>query len=100
MGEYFFYATLSPFLWAVVNIIDDYQIKKIYKNPSLAVIMTGLFLFVPLIMSASQANFSEPKTVIFGIISGITIVLSNWFYFKALAKEETSIVIALWTLTP
>ncbi|MBI2416032.1 MAG: EamA family transporter [Candidatus Kerfeldbacteria bacterium] len=100
MGEYFFYATLSPFLWAIVNIIDDYQIKKIYKNPSLAIIMTGLFLFVPLIISAGEANFFETKSIIFGIISGIAIVLSNWFYFKALSREETSIVIALWTLTP
>lgn len=100
MGEYFFYATVSPFLWAIVNVIDYYQLKRIYRSSSLAIIMTGFFLLIPLVFSYYKMQALTYPSTFLGVSAGILAVLSNWFYFKALREEETSIVVALWSLTP
>lgn len=100
MNEYLLFAILSPIFWAIVNIIDDYQIKRIYKTPSLAIIMTGIFLVVPLLFAFTKIQNLDLNGSLVGILAGVCLVLSSWLYFKALSTEDTAVVIALWSLTP
>jgi uncharacterized membrane protein len=97
------YALFSSFLWAIVHILDEHCVDKIFSKPWLGVITSsgvsaGIFLLLPVF---------HPKVIIpnwdillICLLTGSIIQLSQLFYFRALDSSDSGTVSAYWNLTP
>jgi uncharacterized membrane protein len=97
------YALLSSFLWAIVHLLDEYCVDKIFSKPWLGVITSssisvGIFLLIPFL----NMTVVIPSWNILGIclIIGAIIQLSQLFYFRALDNSDSGTVAAYWNITP
>jgi uncharacterized membrane protein len=97
------YALFSSFLWAIVHLLDEHCVDKIFSKPWLGVITSsgisaGIFLLVPIL----NVPVAIPSGHLFGIclLAGATIQLSQFFYFRALDCSDSGTVAAYWNLTP
>jgi uncharacterized membrane protein len=98
---------LASFLWAVGNHIDKYllcnvddsesSVKTLLLFSSLVagVVISPIWLFI----SKFQINISLPSLVAI-FLAAILYVLSIYFYFKALEKNDASVVVVLFQLIP
>ena len=100
-------ALLASFLWAVTNHIDKYMLCKIdsaTSNIKTLLVFSSLVAGVAispiwLITSKFQVHIDIlPLIVIF--ISAIIYVLATYLYFKALEKNDASIVVVMFQLIP
>ncbi len=97
------FALSSSLVWAIVHILDEHCVDKIFSKPWIGVltssaISAGIFLLVP---------FSGQKIVIpsWGILAvclltGAVIQGSQYYYFLALDCSDCGTVSAYWNLTP
>src|SRR3989344_6461333 len=94
-------ALISPAIWAIVVLLDDNLLRKVYKSPFVGTIISGFFALAPL-LSLFFVPVTIPSTsiLIFSFLAGFLLIASYWFYFKSLEIEAPSVVIALWNLTP
>src|SRR5947209_3847878 len=97
--NWFLIALFPPFLWSLLILIDDNLISKVYKNPTIAVIVAGYsailtFLFIPFV----KITLPSVNIIFWPILSGIFIIVSYYLYFKSLTLELPSIVSSLWTM--
>ncbi len=97
------YALLSSFLWAVIHILDEHCVDKIFSKPWLGVITSsgisaGIFLLVPIL----NVPIVIPPGNLLAIclVVGAIIQLSQFFYFCALDCSDSGTVSAYWNLTP
>ncbi len=96
-------ALSSSLVWAIVHILDEHCVDKIFIKPWVGVltssaISAGIFLLVP---------FSGQKIVVpsWGILAvclltGAVIQGSQYYYFLALDCSDCGTVSAYWNLTP
>jgi len=99
--SWFYLALLAPFLYAVVNLIDDNLIRAIDKGPGLIAMIAGLFGALPLISLLFLDVHGIPgKFAIMSVIAGFLTITYYYFYFKALEVEQPSVVVALFSLVP
>lgn len=99
--SWFFLALLAPFIYAIVNLIDDSLMRFIYKSPYLAAAVSSIFGALPL-LSLFVADWS-PISWSFAsmmIIAGMLTSFYYFFYFKALEKEAPSVIVAMFSLIP
>ena len=98
---------LASFLWAITNHIDKYMLCNI-ENPtsnikSLLVfssLIAGLVLSpLWLIVSKFQISISA-ISLTFVFMASILYLLATYFYFKALEKNDASIVVVMFQLIP
>lgn len=98
---------LASFLWAITNHIDKYMLCNI-ENPtsnikSLLVfssLIAGLVLSpLWLIVSKFQISISA-ISLAFVFMASILYLLATYFYFKALEKNDASIVVVMFQLIP
>jgi uncharacterized membrane protein len=97
------YALFSSFLWAIVHILDEHCVDKIFSKPWLGVITSsgisaGVFSLVPILHIPAVM----PPGNLFAIclLTGAIIQLSQFFYFRALDCSDSGTVSAYWNLTP
>jgi uncharacterized membrane protein len=97
------YALFSSFLWAIVHILDEHCVDKIFSKPWLGVITSsgisaGIFLLIPTL----NIPIIIPPWDILAIClaTGAIIQLSQFFYFRALDCSDSGTVAAYWNLTP
>ena len=94
-------AFAAPILWAVVNIIDVYFSKEVFRDEYDAVIITGAFGVLPwTLVPILGFSFPENGLALLAFGGGICFLLSYWFYFRALfAIGDTALIQVLWNTT-
>lgn len=97
---------VAPALWAIVNIIDLYFVGDVYKNAHEGATITG-FIQLLVLLPAPFLSLTLPDlpAIIFSILSGFCLVVSYFFYFRALFKDsDATFLQILWNtvsiLTP
>ncbi len=102
--SWFFIALGAPFLWALVNIADQYLVKKTEETNSpigsLVIFSSLIGIFVSIfILIVSKAPFLisfSDATILF--VAGIVNIVWIIFYLYALSYEDVSLVYP-WFLT-
>ncbi|WP_373540673.1 EamA family transporter [Chamaesiphon sp.] len=97
------YALFSSFLWAIVHILDEYCVDKIFSKPWLGVITSsgisvGIFLIIPLMKIG--VVIPAGNILFICLITGAIIQFSQFFYFRALDNSDSGTVAAYWNITP
>lgn len=98
-------ALASAFLWALVHVLDEHCVHRIFEKPWMGVttsaVASVLILFtVPFIAPFYPITFPATHVVIPAFIAGFLIQISQGFYFHSLHKTEAGIVAAYWNFTP
>ena len=92
-----FFAFLSPSIWALMNFIDSWIVKKRVKNTvSFAVVsgITNIFLGIMLALFLDWSNYSL-FDFRFSIIVGAMLGLQLYFYYTILSRHDVSHVVGL-----
>lgn len=103
--NWFFIALIGPVLYAVSNHIDKYLLTKYFKGGEVGAVTLFSALFgtfaLPIIY------LIEPDVFSIGLIPGLVLTLSGIsgvicliLYFKALQKEEASVVVPFYQTIP
>jgi uncharacterized membrane protein len=97
------YALLSSLLWAIVHVLDEHCVDKIFSKPWLGVITSsgisaGIFLLVPILNI--PIVIPQWDLLALCLVTGAIIQLSQFFYFRALDCSDSGTVAAYWNLTP
>lgn len=103
MELWIFLALSVPLLWAVVNLIDDNLVNHVYKGADLAAVVSGFFGLLPaayVFFRVSGDISLEFHLVVLSLTAGFLTALFYYFYFRALEREDPSVVVALFSLTP
>ncbi|MBO5349326.1 MAG: DMT family transporter [Clostridia bacterium] len=98
---------LASFLWAITNHIDKYMLCKIDNDTSNVKTLLVFSSFVAgivlspiwLCISKFQIHINVVP-LIFIFVSAILYILATYFYFKALEKNDASIVVVMFQLIP
>lgn len=101
LSNWLFMAFAAPAIWALVNIIDVYFTAEVYKDEYDGVIISGIFHIIPwLLVPVVGYSFPGTGTALIAFLGGIFLILSAWFYFKALfAIGDASLIQTLWNST-
>lgn len=97
------YALFSSLLWAIVHLLDEHCVDKIFSKPWLGVITSsvisaGVFLLVPILNI--PVVIPHWDILLICLLTGAIIQLSQFFYFRALDCSDSGTVAAYWNLTP
>jgi uncharacterized membrane protein len=97
------YALFSSFLWAIVHILDEHCVDKVFSKPWLGVITSsgisaGIFLLWPIFHQT--VIIPNWDILLLCLLTGSIIQLSQLFYFRALDSSDSGTVAAYWNLTP
>lgn len=98
---------LASFLWAITNHIDKYMLCKIDSSTSniktlllFSSLVAGLVLSpIWLLISKFQIQING-LALLFVFVAAILYILATYFYFKALEKNDASIVVVMFQLIP
>jgi drug/metabolite transporter (DMT)-like permease len=98
-----FHALFSSFLWAIVHILDEHCVDRIFTKPWLGVITSStisaaIFPLVPFLQQ--QIVIPSWDILIVCLLTGAIIQSSQYFYFRALDYSDCGTVSAYWNLTP
>ena len=93
-------ALLSPLLHGLSNILDNYFVNGIFRNPVILVFFASSIniLFLPLILLIETPHMLPLNVLPFIIILGLTNIFYLYPYYKALESDDTSIVSSLFSL--
>jgi uncharacterized membrane protein len=97
------YALFSSFLWAIVHVLDEHCVDKIFSKPWLGVITSsgisaGIFFLLPILNIPIVIPHWDLLAIC--LVTGAIIQLSQFFYFRALDCSDSGTVAAYWNLTP
>jgi drug/metabolite transporter (DMT)-like permease len=99
--SWFYLALLAPFLYAIVNLLDDNLLSFVYKSPYLACVSAGFFGSLPLFSRFFiHAHFLSLNLAILALGAGFLTLAYYFFYFRGLESDTPSVVIALFSLAP
>jgi drug/metabolite transporter (DMT)-like permease len=96
-------ALSSSLVWAIVHILDEHCVDKIYSKPWIGVltssaISAGIFLLVP--FSGQKIVIPSWEILAVCLLTGAVIQGSQYYYFLALDCSDCGTVSAYWNLTP
>lgn len=98
---------LASFLWSITNHIDKFLINGIDKNASniktLLVFSTFVagIIFTPIWFILSKFSVSINQLSFFCVIfASVIYLLATFLYFKALEKNDASIIAVMFQLIP
>lgn len=96
------FAFLSPFLLALMNVLDKYVVAHKAKNPLSYTFYVGVFIFAVNIIIALFLSWSslQVSQFIFPILSGFLSGLFTYLYFFIISKEDVSSVIGFTYVYP
>lgn len=88
---------IATMIWATTNIIDKTVLSKWVKNPLVILSVFGVLSFIVSILIYLLRGFSQFSitSISLGILSGIIVMISGFFYLHALKIEEVSRVVPL-----
>jgi uncharacterized membrane protein len=96
-------ALSSSLVWAIVHILDEHCVDKIFSKPWVGVltssaISAGIFLLVP--FSGQKVVVPSWEILAVCLLTGAVIQGSQYYYFLALDCSDCGTVSAYWNLTP
>jgi drug/metabolite transporter (DMT)-like permease len=96
-------ALSSSLVWAIVHILDEHCVDKIFSKPWIGVltssaISAGIFLLVP--FSGQKIVIPSWEILAICLLTGAVIQGSQYYYFLALDCSDCGTVSAYWNLTP
>jgi drug/metabolite transporter (DMT)-like permease len=96
-------ALSSSLVWAIVHILDEHCVDKIFSKPWVGVltssaISAGIFLLVP--FSGQKVVIPSWEILAVCLLTGAVIQGSQYYYFLALDCSDCGTVSAYWNLTP
>jgi drug/metabolite transporter (DMT)-like permease len=96
-------ALSSSLVWAIVHILDEHCVDKIFSKPWVGVltssaISAGIFLLVP--FSGQKIVIPSWEILAVCLLTGVVIQGSQYYYFLALDCSDCGTVSAYWNLTP
>jgi drug/metabolite transporter (DMT)-like permease len=97
------FALFSSFLWAIVHILDEHCVDKIFSKPWIGVVTSsGISVGILLLISILNVTIIVPNwnNLLICLTIGAIIQLSQLFYFHALDCSDSGTVSAYWNLTP
>jgi len=99
--EWFYFAVLSTFLFALTNVFDKFVMSKILKKPIPYTMLIGFYtsIFAVLIFLFQKVQFVFPESPI-AILFGTFWIVGIILYSKAIIKEEVSRVMSLFFILP
>lgn len=101
MQNWLILALIFPAIFAVVNIIDDNFLRRVYRSSYFAATISGFFGMLPLALGLFfPIQIASLTVILTGLLSGFLTLIYYFFYFKSLELENPSIVVALFNLTP
>ena len=100
-------AIFASFLWGITNHIDKFMINGIDESGSsvktllvFSTLIAGL-VFSPIWLIISKFSVSISTISLIAIlISSLIYILGTYFYFKALDKNDASIVVVMFQMIP
>lgn len=100
--NWLFFALISQVVYTIVVFIDKLVLEKYIKNYLGMPLFSGV---VALLFGTAFWIFSGFPTLalkdsLLVMSTGILLLFGTYFYFKALSKEESSMIIILFQLTP
>jgi drug/metabolite transporter (DMT)-like permease len=99
--SWFYLALLAPFLYAIVNLLDDNLLQFVYKSPYLAAVSAGFYGSLPLLTRFFIKAHAIPTSLaVLSVSAGVLTLAYYFFYFKGLESDSPSIVVALFGLAP
>jgi uncharacterized membrane protein len=99
------FALLSPLFWAIVHILDRHCVERIFDRPWFGVI-TGALATVVIFPFALFALLVVPlelptwEFILWALLAGALVQLSQVFYFQSLNNSEAGIVAAYLNTVP
>lgn len=102
-----FFIIFASFLWGITNHIDKFMISGVDESGSsvktllvFSTLVAGLVLSpIWLIFSKFSIGISD-ISLICVLLSSVVYILATYFYFKALEKNDASIVVVMFQLIP
>lgn len=101
--SWLYLALLAPLLYAVVNLFDDNLLRHVYRSPTAATVVSGLFAVTPALIIASLGlnhDYLPPRLIALSLLCGFLTITGTYYYLRGLEIEDPSVVAALFTLTP
>jgi drug/metabolite transporter (DMT)-like permease len=99
--SWFYLALLAPFLYAIVNLLDDNLLSFVYKNPYLPTMSAGFYGTLPLLsLFFLHATAIPTHLALLAFGAGFLTLGVYFFYFVALGEDVPSVVVALFALGP
>ncbi len=104
--QWYIFAFISPFLWAISNHTDKYILSRYFKNTSTALltIFSGLvgIVLALLIFIFSGSNVLDISTLhaIIIILNGALFIVAFIPYYYALKEEDASSIVPLYQAIP
>ncbi len=95
-NNWFLIAFIAPIFWALVNLIDIYFVAEVYDNEYDGAVVIGLTQIVPWLTVPFLGLVFPAKEFIFIAMSGgFFLVVSYFFYFKALFRDGDAALIQI-----
>lgn len=100
--NWIFFALLSPAVYALVNFIDKHLVSNAVKDYRAMPIYTSIVAFIAGTLFWIVTGFPVLglRDAVIVIFTGMLAIWSLFFYFKALADEETTTIIILFQMLP
>ena len=101
LSNWLFMAFAAPAIWALVNIIDVYFSKEVFRDEYDAIIVTGVFHAAPWIL-IPVFGFTLPDNgvALLAFAGGVFFLISYWFYFRSLFTiGDTALIQVVWNTT-
>lgn len=99
--SWFYLALLAPLFYAITVLFDDNLLRFVYKGPYLATTFAGVFGALPLLSRLFLPSGAiSLDLALLAILAGFLNITYYFFYFRGLALDMPSIVIALFSLAP
>ena len=105
--NWFFIAILAPIFWSINTHFDKFILSKYSKGRgvgSVFLFSTFFSIFFSAIVLALKHNeiffYSNSQNFLFFLVPGLFGGLGFYFYLQSLRTEESSVVVALYQLSP
>lgn len=103
MQNWLLIALVAPCFWALAAIIDTYFVHGVYEDEYDGTVISGAFQSLPwLLVPLGVLGFTFPGSEIAGIaiLAGGLLLLSFFFYFKALfVSNDAALMQILWSVS-
>ncbi|MCF7844929.1 MAG: EamA family transporter [Kiritimatiellales bacterium] len=100
------FGLLSSALFASINIIDAFCVRKYFLKPWMGTVIGSittlvlLIALIPYFVPFFTKETPSLQIITLSILAGALLQISNTFYFYALSHSESGIVAAYWNMVP
>lgn len=100
-SSWLFMAFAAPMLWALVNVVDVYFCKEVYRDDYAATAISQIFQIIPWI-AVPWIGFTLPETrlALLAISGGFLVSISYFFYYRSIfSAGDVTLIQTIWNGT-